>query len=44
MLDVHAPHETTHYEQGILAGKSRADENMMAINQERFEDNQDPIQ
>ena len=32
------------YEQGILAGESRADERMMSIDQERFEDNQDAIQ
>ncbi len=32
------------YEQGILAGQTRADERMMSINQERFEDNQDAIQ
>ena len=28
------------YEQGILAGEPRADEHMMTINQERFEDNE----
>lgn len=32
------------YEQGILAGQTRADERMMSMNQERFEDNQDAIQ
>jgi hypothetical protein len=32
------------YEQGILSGETRADERMMSINQERFEDNQDAIQ
>ena len=32
------------YEQGILSGENRADERMMSINQERFEDNQDAIQ
>ncbi|HZQ42334.1 MAG TPA: hypothetical protein VFA99_03740 [Acidobacteriaceae bacterium] len=32
------------YEQGILSGESRADERMMRMNQERFEDNQDAIQ
>jgi len=32
------------YEQGILSGEPRADERMMSINQERFEDNQDAIQ
>jgi hypothetical protein len=32
------------YEQGILAGESRADQRMMSIDQERFEDNQDAIQ
>jgi hypothetical protein len=31
------------YEQGILSGETRADERMMSINQERFEDNQDAI-
>lgn len=31
------------YEQGILAGETRADERMMTINQERFEDNQGAI-
>lgn len=32
------------YEQGILSGETRADQRMMSINQERFEDNQDAIQ
>jgi type II secretory pathway pseudopilin PulG len=32
------------YEQGILAGETRADQRMMSIDQERFEDNQDAIQ
>jgi hypothetical protein len=32
------------YEQGILSGETRADERMMSINQERFEDNQDAVQ
>jgi hypothetical protein len=32
------------YEQGILSDQSRADERMMRMNQERFEDNQDAIQ
>lgn len=32
------------YEQGILSGENRADERMMSINQERFEDNQNAIQ
>ena len=32
------------YEQGILSGETRADERMMSINQERFEDNPDAIQ
>jgi len=32
------------YEQGILSGENRADERMMSMNQERFEDNQDAIQ
>ncbi|HEX5283106.1 MAG TPA: hypothetical protein VFW30_03220 [Bryocella sp.] len=32
------------YEQGILSGETRADQRMMSMNQERFEDNQDAIQ
>ncbi len=32
------------YEQGILSGETRADERMMSIDQERFEDNQNAIQ
>jgi hypothetical protein len=32
------------YEEGILLGEARADERMMSMNQERFEDNQDAIQ
>ena len=32
------------YEQGILSGETRADQRMMAIDQVRFEDNQDALQ
>jgi hypothetical protein len=32
------------YEQGLADGENKADEKMMTINQERFEDNQDPFE